>query len=259
VNAKGHAQIADFGLAVAGDNTGGRPTDIDPHAGTMRFQAPEQLKGSSPGRRSPVDVYAFACLCYEVSTIVIEHAVCLYVRWHQLYTGNAPFHHLKTETMILAVINGDRPRQPLATECRIPLSNETWEIMTKCWKDDAMSRPSMFAAAQHFNPDIQALPPIEVFEVGGVLYRYESWLSKTDIQQNEPAESLSEPPSKTTSPRDRGWLARYRSQLLEDGLQRINASNELVKNLQKEAMDEMASDGIAQRSAQSVLFLPHTL
>jgi serine/threonine protein kinase len=71
--ASGRACLADFGLAIVIDSQVIRSSPMD-SAGTPRWQAPELLRGGfddvehygNCSRES--DIYAFACVCYEVTT-----------------------------------------------------------------------------------------------------------------------------------------------------------------------------------------------
>ena len=66
-----HACIADFGLAAFAETTA--DTHTTDHRGSTRWMAPELLYPEAIGlpcfqRTYATDVYAFACLCLEVST-----------------------------------------------------------------------------------------------------------------------------------------------------------------------------------------------
>ena len=61
-----HARIADFGLALVGDNTVGRMTTPSSFRGTLEWMTPEHLHDETLRPALPLDVYAFACLCYAV-------------------------------------------------------------------------------------------------------------------------------------------------------------------------------------------------
>jgi serine/threonine protein kinase len=63
------ACLADFGVASCKDSTS-LVTTFTPTAGTLRWQAPElldpELDDASCRATSASDVYAYACVCYEV-------------------------------------------------------------------------------------------------------------------------------------------------------------------------------------------------
>jgi len=63
---RGHALVADFGIALAASKTGGsRMTETGMSLGTPHYMSPEQAMGDRDlGPRS--DVYALGCVCYEM-------------------------------------------------------------------------------------------------------------------------------------------------------------------------------------------------
>ena len=63
---RGHALVADFGIALAASRTGGsRMTETGLSLGTPHYMSPEQAMGERGlGPRS--DVYALGCVCYEM-------------------------------------------------------------------------------------------------------------------------------------------------------------------------------------------------
>lgn len=67
VTPSGRACITDFGLSTIADAVTLRFTHSTASAqgGTARYQAPEILLGDMKNHRGS-DVYAFACVCYEV-------------------------------------------------------------------------------------------------------------------------------------------------------------------------------------------------
>lgn len=70
VTSTGRACLADFGVAKAKESEAfimSQPSNAI-SSGTMRWQAPELFSGDSdtPCNTFATDVYAFACVCYEV-------------------------------------------------------------------------------------------------------------------------------------------------------------------------------------------------
>src|SRR4026209_2265391 len=63
---RGHALVADFGIALAASRTGSsRMTETGMSLGTPHYMSPEQAMGERElGPRS--DVYALGCVCYEM-------------------------------------------------------------------------------------------------------------------------------------------------------------------------------------------------
>ncbi|KAL0570642.1 Rho guanine nucleotide exchange factor [Marasmius crinis-equi] len=91
-------------------------------AGTARWLAPELLIGSG-GTSKASDVYAYACVCYEIFT-----------------GGCHPFPELPNEMAVaLSVTQGKRPVRPR----NVPkLRNEMWALMELCWDGVPASRPT---------------------------------------------------------------------------------------------------------------------
>jgi serine/threonine protein kinase len=63
-----HVQLCDFGLVVVGDTTEECFTATSHGHGTKSWMSPQRLTGSRYRRTTADDVYAYACLCYYVST-----------------------------------------------------------------------------------------------------------------------------------------------------------------------------------------------
>jgi hypothetical protein len=84
-------------------------------------------------------------------------------------------------------------------------------------------------------------------------------LSNSNVKQEEATDPVAELSSEPTDAEDKGWFHWYRSQLLEDGLQRMNRANQLMRGTGRSALDDKASQGIGRRLAQSVQSLEFRL
>ncbi|KAL0563966.1 Rho guanine nucleotide exchange factor, partial [Marasmius crinis-equi] len=117
------AVIADFGLSRIADTLGLRMTTSTTRpAGTVRWMAPELLTGGS-GTSKASDVYAYACVCYEILT-----------------GGCRPFPEMPNEMAVaFHVAQGKRPSKPENTP---RLGDEIWALMELCWNADPPSRPT---------------------------------------------------------------------------------------------------------------------
>jgi serine/threonine protein kinase len=63
--------LADFGLAILGDDTQGKDTSTGTN-GSISWMAPEWFKNLQ--RRTPeMDVYSFGCICYMVGLFILYH------------------------------------------------------------------------------------------------------------------------------------------------------------------------------------------
>ncbi|KAJ6491057.1 kinase-like domain-containing protein, partial [Mycena sanguinolenta] len=124
VTPSGRACIADFGvssithamtLLFTTSTANGR-------GGTARYQAPELFGGARNHFGS--DVYAFACVCYEIMS------------------GTIPFHELPNDMAVMfTVIMGKRPLQPKSCTGTTALDN-LWELLNNCWEGKIEMRPT---------------------------------------------------------------------------------------------------------------------
>ncbi|KAI9034674.1 kinase-like domain-containing protein [Hyaloraphidium curvatum] len=117
----GVPKIADFGLAKVRTHLSLGSTSLGAEAGggggTPAFAAPELWRGAK--LRAPMDVYAFAMVCYEVTD-----------------EGGIPFMGLSLGMLKEAVINGDRPERPDAA------SDGMWSLMQRMWAQSPGDRPT---------------------------------------------------------------------------------------------------------------------
>ncbi|KAK1236157.1 Rho guanine nucleotide exchange factor [Marasmius sp. AFHP31] len=118
------ACITDFGLSrvadphsfcLSGASTSGR---IE---GTMRWLAPELL-GPPYTTSTSSDLYAYACVCYEI------------------FTGRIPFHGVPEVAVIAALMI--EKRLPALTEELRGLTGTMTQIMKSCWNHEASLRPT---------------------------------------------------------------------------------------------------------------------
>jgi serine/threonine protein kinase len=148
------ACLADFGLATTKDSqtfpiTSAASTRAK---GTLRWQAPElldpEMDDASCANSFASDVYAYACVCYEVMYMTIPKEFCLTER--QIFSGRLPFHEITNDyRMMVAVREGKRPSRPSDSRCRIRgLDNEIWTIVQACWAQDPNCRPTAHQIVQ---------------------------------------------------------------------------------------------------------------
>ncbi|KAJ7873745.1 kinase-like domain-containing protein, partial [Mycena leptocephala] len=124
VTPSGKACIADFGvssithamtLLFTTSTANGR-------GGTARYQALELFQGGRNHFGS--DVYAFACVCYEIMS------------------GTIPFPELPNDMAVMfAVIEGKQPLRPMSCTGTTVLDS-LWELLNNCWKGKAEMRPT---------------------------------------------------------------------------------------------------------------------
>ncbi|KAF7366108.1 Protein kinase domain-containing protein [Mycena venus] len=135
VTSSQRACIADFGLAsiVNANSLRFTHTAQASQGGTLRYQAPELL---SSERRNHFgsDVYAFACVGYEI------------------LTGKVPFSEVWADMAVcMKVVRGQRPAKPEVCP------DNLWVLLEDCWAQDPDKRPTMMETLQRL-----VSPPIEV-------------------------------------------------------------------------------------------------
>ncbi|KAJ7892378.1 kinase-like domain-containing protein [Mycena leptocephala] len=135
VTPSGRACITDFGLSTIVDELS-RKFALSSHsarAGTLRYQAPELLSNKCSNHFGS-DVYAFACLCYEI------------------LTEKVPFFEIFHEAAIIyQVIEGSRPSK------QETIPQDLWLLVNDCWHQEPDKRPTITAALQRLvSPPIGA-------------------------------------------------------------------------------------------------------
>ncbi|KAJ8083204.1 Rho guanine nucleotide exchange factor [Marasmius tenuissimus] len=134
ITPEGRACIGDFGLSRIADTLVLKLTTSSTRAtGTVRWLAREILSDDS-GPTKESDVYAFACVCYEI------------------YTTLSPFHELTNDaTVMLRVLSGECPTRPTGI---LELGDRTWNIMEACWNPNPTSRPQVTELLEHIKSEI---------------------------------------------------------------------------------------------------------
>ncbi|KAL0069535.1 Rho guanine nucleotide exchange factor [Marasmius tenuissimus] len=135
------ACIADFGLSRVADTHALRmpATTITRPVGTARWLAPELLMGGC-GTTKASDVYAYACVCYEVRLRTTIETPNNLTQPRQIFTGLHPFPELPNEMAVaFNVAQGKRPSRPENTP---RLTNPMWALMESCWDALPTSRPT---------------------------------------------------------------------------------------------------------------------
>ncbi|KAL0061688.1 hypothetical protein AAF712_011496 [Marasmius tenuissimus] len=123
ITPEGRACITDFGLSRIADTLALKLTTSSARpAGTARWLSQEILQGGS-GPTKESDVYAFACVCYEI------------------YTALPPFHELTNDAAVIfhVVVSKKCPARPVEAS---ELDDGMWNIMEACWSADPTFRPN---------------------------------------------------------------------------------------------------------------------
>ncbi|KAJ6512709.1 hypothetical protein C8R45DRAFT_801995, partial [Mycena sanguinolenta] len=70
------------------------------------------------------DIYAFACVCYDI------------------LTEQVPFHELRNDMAVMMKVSGGyhppRPTSPSG----ISIPDNLWKLMERCWEGEAKKRPT---------------------------------------------------------------------------------------------------------------------
>lgn len=65
------AKIADFGLTIMGEKTDIRISTSRRETGTAGWKAPELYDHADARKNPPTDIFAYACVCFQVSGDVL--------------------------------------------------------------------------------------------------------------------------------------------------------------------------------------------
>ncbi len=125
----GHALVADFGIALAASNTGGkRMTETGMSLGTPHYMSPEQAMGERD-LDARTDIYALGCVTYE------------------MLTGEPPFSG-PTAQAIVAKVMTEKPASIISRRDRVPAHVED-AVLTALEKlpADRMATAAQFSAA----------------------------------------------------------------------------------------------------------------
>ncbi|KAJ7325743.1 kinase-like domain-containing protein [Mycena albidolilacea] len=131
------ACIADFGLSsivIGLSSIQLTNSSTRARGGTLRYQAPELLKGGHNNSES--DIFALACVAYE------------------LLTEKLPFQELRSpHAVITAVLVGSRP-SPTASCASHPA---LWDLIQDCWQEQPEMRPTAAQIVERLRiPALQA-------------------------------------------------------------------------------------------------------
>ncbi|KAF8999166.1 kinase-like domain-containing protein, partial [Cyathus striatus] len=135
ISNNGVACLADFGLSSIISTHSLAWTSIEStisNAGTIRWQAPELMgfgndeDTASTKATKESDVYAFACVCYEI------------------FVGKVPFYQCTIDAAVMRqVMLGRRPLQPESNSAPYThwgLMDWIWSLIEECWCEDPITR-----------------------------------------------------------------------------------------------------------------------
>jgi len=142
IDSKGHAVVADYGLALIIDSS--EFTSIKT-AGTCRWTAPEIMNPPNnddvplPQFTLKSDIFSYAMTVFEV--YLHSHSPCLntYAVQKKIFAGEQPFNEKKSDgNVIFAILNGNRPVLPESIESKVDLAN----LVRQSWSQNPDQRPT---------------------------------------------------------------------------------------------------------------------
>ena len=125
---KGEPQICDFGIAKIVEEVNDKTISKTVSSGDfVRYSAPELLKNGELTAKTNSDTFSFAMLILE----------CI--------TEEVPFPKLSRDAAVIhARISKEQcPLRPDGQDQRKRVSNELWDLMTRCWSARPDRRPTM--------------------------------------------------------------------------------------------------------------------
>ena len=104
------------------------------------------LEYGNPTKES--DVYSFSMIMWEVCRTILFTWLSAADIICKLFTGRYPFHESRLDAQVTnKVLSGKRPPR-LESAKSLGLSDEVWQIMERCWKEDRRKRPRISSALQ---------------------------------------------------------------------------------------------------------------
>ncbi|KAG6919158.1 hypothetical protein DXG01_008965 [Tephrocybe rancida] len=142
----GRACLADFGISSISDSkihAWTSHSSASSKGGTARWQAPElfnvEIDEQVPRNTRSSDVYAVACVFYEI------------------FTGTVPFDYCPSDAAVIhQIMIGAQPSRPPDSSpswTEQGLTEKIWRLMTDCWNRDSAKRPSIESVQRRLTPD----------------------------------------------------------------------------------------------------------
>lgn len=149
----GRALVGDFAFATI-DQSRAAPQGASRNAIVVenlpaRWTAPEVLEGERSLTKMS-DVFSFAMVMYEVGS-ALEHRESsnhLTATTTKVFAGEVPFKGLPLPASFMELKSGKRPTR----QTKWLLTCDVWELMNKCWDQEARSRPEMSTVLKELTP-----------------------------------------------------------------------------------------------------------
>ena len=158
------ACLSDFGASIESETWELEPSVFRSARteGMARWTAPELLSDENSSVRTEAnDVYAFACVCYEVRFSALMRRGGRIQPVLQIFSGNIVFDDIQLDkNVVVEVVNGKRPMRPIFSEpwhldcTTLGLDDDTWSIIEDSWQTEAQKRPTPKDIIQRLSPKI---------------------------------------------------------------------------------------------------------
>lgn len=123
VDQTGHARLAGFGqLTIISDPANLSSPSSYEHGGTARWLSPERISPQRFGFRSRRP--SKSSDCFSLGMVIYE-----------IISGSVPFHRDGDMTVMLKVLNGERPHRGVG------FTNGLWNTLERCWMPQPRDRP----------------------------------------------------------------------------------------------------------------------
>ncbi|KAK0436428.1 kinase-like domain-containing protein [Armillaria borealis] len=139
------AVIADFGISfvMGGTTFATSSSSSSRKGGTVRWQAPEVLRGS-PNSFS-ADVYSLACVYFEV------------------FDGSIPWSGLNDAAVAITVCHERKHLPPPRNLATAGFSDLWWKLMVQCWAHKPLDRPTLRGLMKSLHAG-DTLPPVRKWD-----------------------------------------------------------------------------------------------
>jgi len=166
ISDNGQALLTDFGFSHMVNSS--FSMTVSSHGGgkgTLKWKSPELLQGGVVSAKA--DVWAFGMTA--LVRLSLFHAY--YVKGKQeLFTREDPFHGFPTFAAAMFRIIMGRPDRPSANDTCDRMTDDWWNICSRCWQNSPASRPTMLDIVETITKIVRSLLVV-MFPSPTYLYR----------------------------------------------------------------------------------------